>query len=45
MFAAQKLRDLAISFGATNKLMVMILGVGANHVTSELQTSSRAVLS
>ncbi|KAJ5584327.1 Adenylate cyclase [Penicillium hispanicum] len=27
MFAAQKLRDLAISFGATNKLMVMILGV------------------
>ncbi|KAJ6160663.1 Ras-association [Penicillium chermesinum] len=26
MFAAQKLRDLAISFGATNKLMVMILG-------------------
>jgi adenylate cyclase len=28
MFAAQKLRDLAISFGATNKLMVMILGVG-----------------
>ncbi|KAJ5089800.1 Adenylate cyclase [Penicillium argentinense] len=31
MFAAQKLRDLAISFGATNKLMVMVLGV------SELQ--------
>ncbi|KAJ5495711.1 Adenylate cyclase [Penicillium diatomitis] len=31
MIAAQKLRDLAISFGATNKLMVMILGV------SELQ--------
>ncbi|KAJ5669474.1 Adenylate cyclase [Penicillium macrosclerotiorum] len=31
MLAAQKLRDLAISFGATNKLMVMILGV------SELQ--------
>lgn len=31
MFAAQKLRDLAISYGATNKLMVMILGV------SELQ--------
>lgn len=31
MYAAQKLRDLAISFGATNKLMVMILGV------SELQ--------
>ncbi|KAJ6015173.1 Adenylate cyclase [Penicillium herquei] len=31
MFASQKLRDLAISFGATNKLMVMILGV------SELQ--------
>jgi len=31
MFAAQKLRDLAIAFGATNKLMVMILGV------SELQ--------
>lgn len=31
MFAAQKLRDLAISFGSTNKLMVMILGV------SELQ--------
>lgn len=28
MYAAQKLRDLAISFGATNKLMVMILGVG-----------------
>ncbi|KAJ5329816.1 Ras-association [Penicillium brevicompactum] len=28
MFAAQKLRDLAISFGATNKLMVMILGIG-----------------
>ncbi|KAL2012027.1 hypothetical protein VTN00DRAFT_4745 [Thermoascus crustaceus] len=27
MIAAQKLRDLAISFGATNKLMVMILGV------------------
>ncbi|KAJ6127261.1 Adenylate cyclase [Penicillium sp. IBT 18751x] len=31
MFAAQKLRDLAIAFGANNKLMVMILGV------SELQ--------
>ncbi|KAJ5380913.1 Adenylate cyclase [Penicillium cataractarum] len=31
MLAAQKLRDLAIAFGATNKLMVMILGV------SELQ--------
>lgn len=31
MFAAQKLRDLAIAFGSTNKLMVMILGV------SELQ--------
>ncbi|KAJ5266558.1 Adenylate cyclase [Penicillium angulare] len=31
MFASQKLRDLAISFGSTNKLMVMILGV------SELQ--------
>lgn len=31
MYAAQKLRDLAISFGATNKLMVMVLGV------SELQ--------
>ncbi|EAU33560.1 hypothetical protein ATEG_05799 [Aspergillus terreus NIH2624] len=28
MVAAQKIRDLAISFGATNKLMVMILGVG-----------------
>ncbi|KAF9889252.1 cysteinyl-tRNA synthetase [Aspergillus nanangensis] len=28
MIAAQKIRDLAISFGATNKLMVMILGVG-----------------
>ncbi|CAG8030780.1 unnamed protein product [Penicillium salamii] len=28
MYAAQKLRDLAISFGATNKLMVMILGIG-----------------
>jgi len=27
MIAAQKIRDLAISFGATNKLMVMILGV------------------
>ncbi|CAL5872353.1 uncharacterized protein PFLUO_LOCUS6617 [Penicillium psychrofluorescens] len=27
MIAAQKLRDLAIAFGATNKLMVMILGV------------------
>ena len=25
--AAQKLRDLAISFGATNKIMVMIIGV------------------
>ncbi|KAJ5889072.1 Adenylate cyclase [Penicillium taxi] len=35
MFAAQKLRDLAISFGATNKLMVMILGV------SELQKRQR----
>ncbi|KAJ5168888.1 Adenylate cyclase [Penicillium canariense] len=31
MLGAQKLRDLAIAFGATNKLMVMILGV------SELQ--------
>ncbi|KAL5332936.1 hypothetical protein BJX70DRAFT_382476, partial [Aspergillus crustosus] len=28
MVAAQKIRDLALSFGATNKLMVMILGVG-----------------
>ncbi|THC90855.1 hypothetical protein EYZ11_009686 [Aspergillus tanneri] len=28
MLAAQKLRDLAISFGAHNKLMVMVLGVG-----------------
>ncbi|KAJ9244931.1 hypothetical protein DTO169E5_1312 [Paecilomyces variotii] len=28
MIAAQKIRDLAISFGATNKLMVIILGVG-----------------
>lgn len=27
MVAAQKIRDLALSFGATNKLMVMILGV------------------
>lgn len=27
MRAAQKLRDLAIAFGATNKLMVMLLGV------------------
>ncbi|KAJ5651065.1 Adenylate cyclase [Penicillium longicatenatum] len=35
MFAAQKLRDLAISFGATNKLMVMILGV------SELQKKQK----
>ncbi|KAF2640285.1 hypothetical protein P280DRAFT_32298 [Massarina eburnea CBS 473.64] len=28
MRAAQKLRDLAIAFGATNKIMVMLLGVG-----------------
>ncbi|KAL3492229.1 hypothetical protein BJX62DRAFT_236458 [Aspergillus germanicus] len=28
MVAAQKIRDLALSFGASNKLMVMILGVG-----------------
>ncbi|KAL4765872.1 adenylate cyclase acyA [Aspergillus foveolatus] len=28
MVAAQKIRDLALSFGANNKLMVMILGVG-----------------
>lgn len=27
MIAAQKIRDLALSFGANNKLMVMILGV------------------
>ncbi|KAL1966282.1 hypothetical protein VTN77DRAFT_4635 [Rasamsonia byssochlamydoides] len=27
MIAAQKIRDLAIAFGASNKLMVMILGV------------------
>lgn len=27
MFAAQRIRDLAIAFGASNKLMVMILGV------------------
>jgi adenylate cyclase len=27
MRAAQKLRDLAIAFGATNKIMVMVLGV------------------
>jgi adenylate cyclase len=27
MRAAEKLRDLAISFGATNKIMVMVLGV------------------
>ena len=27
MIASQKIRDLAISFGASNKLMVMILGV------------------
>lgn len=35
MYAAQKLRDLAISFGATNKLMVMVLGV------SELQKRNK----
>lgn len=28
MVAAQKIRDLALSFGASNKLMVMVLGVG-----------------
>lgn len=28
MLAAQKLRDLAIAYGAANKLMVMIVGVG-----------------
>ncbi|KAE8144587.1 hypothetical protein BDV25DRAFT_166492 [Aspergillus avenaceus] len=28
MVAAQKIRDLAISYGASSKLMVMILGVG-----------------
>ena len=36
MRAAQKLRDLAIAFGATNKIMVMILGV------SDLKSKQRA---
>jgi adenylate cyclase len=36
MRAAQKLRDLAIAFGATNKIMVMIVGV------SDLRRKERA---
>ncbi|KAF1939581.1 PP2C-domain-containing protein [Clathrospora elynae] len=36
MSAAQKLRDLAIAFGATNKIMVMLLGV------SDLKSKQRA---
>ncbi|KAF2200568.1 PP2C-domain-containing protein [Delitschia confertaspora ATCC 74209] len=36
MRAAQKLRDLAIAFGATNKIMVMLLGV------SDLKNKQRA---
>jgi adenylate cyclase len=36
MRAAQKLRDLAIAFGATNKIMVMLLGV------SDLRSKQRA---
>lgn len=36
MRAAQKLRDLAIAFGATNKIMVMLLGV------SDLKSKQRA---
>jgi adenylate cyclase len=36
MKAAQKLRDLAIAFGATNKIMVMLLGV------SDLKSKQRA---
>ncbi|EMD66268.1 hypothetical protein COCSADRAFT_296563 [Bipolaris sorokiniana ND90Pr] len=36
MVAAQKLRDLAIAFGATNKIMVMLLGV------SDLKSKQRA---
>ncbi|KAL5113515.1 hypothetical protein ACEQ8H_008600 [Pleosporales sp. CAS-2024a] len=36
MRAAQKLRDLAIAFGATNKIMVMLLG------TSDLKSKQRA---
>jgi adenylate cyclase len=36
MCAAQKLRDLAIAFGATNKIMVMLLGV------SDLKSKQRA---
>jgi adenylate cyclase len=35
MRAAQKLRDLAIAFGATNKIMVMVIGV------SDLQKSKQ----
>lgn len=35
MRAAQKLRDLAIAFGANNKIMVMLLGV------SDIRTSKR----
>jgi adenylate cyclase len=36
MCAAQKLRDLAIAFGATNKIMVMLIGV------SDLKSKQRA---
>lgn len=36
MRAAQKLRDLAIAFGATNKIMVMLIGV------SDLRSRQRA---
>jgi adenylate cyclase len=36
MRAAQKLRDLAIAFGATNKIMVMLIGV------SDLKSKQRA---
>ncbi|KAH7118821.1 hypothetical protein B0J11DRAFT_77667 [Dendryphion nanum] len=36
MRAAQKLRDLAIAFGATNKIMVMLVGV------SDLKSKQRA---
>jgi adenylate cyclase len=36
MRAAQKLRDLAIAFGATNKIMVMLLGI------SDLKSKQRA---
>lgn len=42
MRAAQKLRDLAMAFGATDKLMVMMIGVSELKKRNQRQTKGRA---